>query len=307
MENNYCVYMHIAPSGKKYIGITSQRPTHRFSNGNGYKQHRYFYSAICKYGWDNIEHIILDKNLSKDEACEREKFYISKYKSTDRRYGYNISTGGDSGASGTSWTEERRKNHVPQNKRPIDKYSLEGKYLKTYDSIASASNDCHIGQSGIIACLKGERLKAGGYIWRYRGDCFSNGKTESNKYRKVKMYSLGGDLIKTYDSIYNASIDNGINKSHIGECCRGKAKSVEGYVFRYERDSFDKYDTKNRNGEAQSIKVEQYSLDGVFIKVFDSITEAAESVCGFKTNISAVCRNKRKSCYGYIWKYAEVV
>lgn len=35
--NNYCVYKHTSPSGKVYIGITNQKPTRRWREGEGYR------------------------------------------------------------------------------------------------------------------------------------------------------------------------------------------------------------------------------------------------------------------------------
>ena len=45
----YCVYMHVTPNNKRYIGITSTDPIKRWHYGNGYKQHSYFFNAIKKY------------------------------------------------------------------------------------------------------------------------------------------------------------------------------------------------------------------------------------------------------------------
>lgn len=45
----YCVYKHVSPSNKVYIGITSKNPLRRWENGNGYKNNKYFYRAILKY------------------------------------------------------------------------------------------------------------------------------------------------------------------------------------------------------------------------------------------------------------------
>lgn len=55
----YTVYMHVSPSGKRYIGITSQKVEKRWANGKGYKTQQYFYRAIKKYGWNNFQHIIV--------------------------------------------------------------------------------------------------------------------------------------------------------------------------------------------------------------------------------------------------------
>ena len=92
---NYKVYMHISPSGKKYIGITKQSLKKRFDNGRGYKGCFRFKKAIDKYGWENIEHILLKDNLTQAEAKKMEIDLISKYKTTDNRFGYNCSIGGN--------------------------------------------------------------------------------------------------------------------------------------------------------------------------------------------------------------------
>ena len=55
--------------------------------------------------------------------------------------------------------------------------------------------------------------------------------------------------------------------------------------------------------EIRSKKVCQFSLDGSLIAEYNSITEAKEKT-GVKS-ISSVCKNKRKSAGGYIWKYKE--
>ena len=95
-DNNYCVYMHISPSGKKYIGITSTEPNKRWRNGYGYKNNQYFYRAIEKYGWDNFQHIIIARGLTKDEAEWLEVELIRVNDSANHSYGYNIDLGGNS-------------------------------------------------------------------------------------------------------------------------------------------------------------------------------------------------------------------
>jgi hypothetical protein len=96
-DNNYVLYLHIAPSGKKYFGITCQRPEQRWQNGYGYKKNDHFWKAIQKYGWDNITHIILADNLTKEDACLFEQILIAYYDTTNRENGYNKSLGGEHG------------------------------------------------------------------------------------------------------------------------------------------------------------------------------------------------------------------
>ena len=100
--------MHKCPNGKVYIGITSRRPKARWVCGNGYIKNEHFYRAIQKYGWENIEHIIVEQNLSKNDAAELEIKLIKEYKSNDYKFGYNMSSGGEFGGSGVIVSQETR-------------------------------------------------------------------------------------------------------------------------------------------------------------------------------------------------------
>ena len=118
MEKKFILYMHISPSNKKYIGITSQSPRERWQNGLGYRGNVHFTNAIKKYGWDNFEHIILFEGLSKEEAEIMEQCYIALYDTMNDEKGYNKTEGG-SGTVGYQWTNEDRE--IRRNK-----YSGEG-------------------------------------------------------------------------------------------------------------------------------------------------------------------------------------
>lgn len=109
-EKSYTVYMHICPNQKVYIGLTCQSPEGRWNNGEGYKHQALFYRAIKKYGWANIEHKIIQSNLTLDEASKLEQTLIVKYNANDSKYGYNLTNGGE-GISGYHLTEEQLKRH----------------------------------------------------------------------------------------------------------------------------------------------------------------------------------------------------
>lgn len=91
----YSVYEHLFPNGKRYFGITAQRPERRWQNGRGYTSQYFMNRAIHKYGWENIKHNILHSGLAEQEAKLKEKYYIEKYKTNDLAFGYNRTTGGD--------------------------------------------------------------------------------------------------------------------------------------------------------------------------------------------------------------------
>lgn len=64
------------------------------------------------------------------------------------------------------------------------------------------------------------------------------------------------------------------------------------------------YGTKvQRASEKHKKHILKYDLKGNFIKEYNSLKEASIDTNVFFTNISAVCRGKQKTAYGFIWKY----
>lgn len=103
---SYTIYMHRNKiNGKIYIGQTKQKLNARWRDGEGYKTQPYFYKAIQKYGWDNFEHIILEENLTLEQANNKEEYWIAYYQSNIKEFGYNILAGGNNHA----WTEEMKQ------------------------------------------------------------------------------------------------------------------------------------------------------------------------------------------------------
>ena len=208
INTTYIVYMHITPNNKKYIGITKEKNTReRWRKGKGYWTNEHFTSAINKYGWDNIQHIILYKELLKEEAENKEKELIEKYNTTDREYGYNIEKGGCLNKEvsqetreklrqnmlgkkhsdktkqrmseahkgdkcywyGKHLTEEHKQKLREVNKKTkrVNQYSTDGKYIKTFNSFREVAEMFNVTRQNIYAVCSGRRKTACGFIWRY--------------------------------------------------------------------------------------------------------------------------------------------
>lgn len=114
-EKKYLIYIHTnKTTGKKYVGQTSLAPEVRWGkNGIGYKKH-FFYKAIQEYGWDNFTHEIIERDLTNEQADQREKYWIAYY-NTLYPNGYNRLSGGGGISEHTrirmknSWTQELRE------------------------------------------------------------------------------------------------------------------------------------------------------------------------------------------------------
>lgn len=94
-SNTWCVYRHISPSNKVYIGITHyEDPTLRWGpSGCYYRKGTFFYNAIRKYGWNNMKHEILFHHCTEELAKKLEIAFIKYYK--DLNLSYNMTVGGD--------------------------------------------------------------------------------------------------------------------------------------------------------------------------------------------------------------------
>ena len=75
MENNYSVYQHVTPDGMYYFGQTNNIKRRWEGNGKGYKGTA-LQPYIEKYGWDNIKHIVLFRDQTKENALWIENFLI---------------------------------------------------------------------------------------------------------------------------------------------------------------------------------------------------------------------------------------
>ena len=75
MENNYQVYQHVTPDGMYYFGQTQNVEKRWEYNGIHYKGTA-LQPYIEKFGWDNIQHIVLFKDQTKENALFIENFLI---------------------------------------------------------------------------------------------------------------------------------------------------------------------------------------------------------------------------------------
>ena len=75
MENNYTVYQHVTPDGMYYFGTTQNVERRWEGNGRLYKTTA-LQPYIEKYGWDNIQHIVLFENQTKENALSIEDSLI---------------------------------------------------------------------------------------------------------------------------------------------------------------------------------------------------------------------------------------
>lgn len=318
-NKNYCVYMHVNKiNGKRYIGITQQMPEERWRNGQGYKT-QIFYRAIQKYGWDNFEHKILFDGLTKEKAEQKEIELISFYKSDNKKFGYNVSHGGNCSGTmsdetkqklskankGRIISEETKRKMRENNAKPmLGKHHTAASKLK----ISKANMGRHHTEETkqkLSQIFKGRKLTPEWLEHRTKAQTgLKRSKATIDKIRKaesVKVICINDR--KIYESLTIASNKTGVSISHISQCCnkhrnsagRDKYNNPMGWMF------YDEY--LSVNGENKTYdELMPVSMKGKIGKrviclstneIYDTIKDASEAKHISEFNLSKCCHHKR--------------
>ena len=297
-NNKWTVYIHISPSNKYYVGITSRELNQRWKNGIGYKKNDDFYRAIEEYGWDNFQHEIIAEYLTKDEACNMEKLLIAKLNSNDYHYGYNISSGGDCGKSGVP-TSQLQKDTT--SKRLKELWQDEEYRKKETEILRCLHNDkWRENQSKKIKerwetaetrekYINGLRLS---YQKRKEEGLVREPLYGSNNPNAKKIVCLNTNEI--FDSIVDAEAKYHTYKGGIGDVCNKRRKSVgvdkNGlkmvWVFYDEYVNLSKEEIKKMIYEVNS---PTYIIDKFVLNIDDNKIFSSQAIAAKYYNIHSPC------------------
>lgn len=288
---NFTVYMHTNKiNNKVYVGITQRDPKLRWLSGHGYPHNPHFNSAIKKYGWDNFEHIVFAENLSEEDACRMEKLLIKFYDTTNREYGYNMSTGGEFGGTGVKRSAESRKKmseaakrKPPMSKETIEKIRIANTGKKRSDEIRKKFSKIQKGRKGTPWTEDMHQL-------------FD---------KPVLQYTKDGVFICEHSSIHKAGETVGISETAISASCRGAIPSAGGFLWRFKENNDFPFKIEPFVNK-QFVPVRQYDLDGNFVAEYKTSKEA-ERITGinYKDINSVINEKDKKSAGGYMWRRAS--
>lgn len=216
---SYVVYCHTNKiNGKRYIGITSQKPEKRWRNGQGYINNNHFYKAICKYGWHEFSHEILYTDLTLHEAEEIEKKLIALYDCCNIHKGYNIERGGN---CGDKFTEETR--------RKISE-ALSGKPK-------SEEHKKKLSEAGKGRKVSEEQRRKTSLRMSGKGNPMYGVKRDISIFKNKSVVCL--ETMETFPSTCEASRQTGVDQGDISKCCNGKLKSAGKLHWRFVKEEKD--------------------------------------------------------------------
>lgn len=207
------------------------------------------------------------------------------------------------------------------NRKKVSVFDSDHKYIETFYSATSAAREL-TRRTGVLFRPQSISGKCGSntaykdYYFEFADPTHvvENEKIVYNadNTKAVLMVSMTGDVLKKYDSVRDASVENGIPKESITYCAMRNAKkypkpislSSYGYVWIYaevvpENTKHIDYRDNLRK------KVQQIDDNGTVINIYDSVKEA-ESTTNIH-NIHGVLSKKDKNynhkAGGYYWRY----
>lgn len=122
-------------------------------------------------------------------------------------------------------------------------------------------------------------------------------------YRNGYNMTIGGDGTTYIDR--KKVIDEYYKLLNITEVSKKLGHSTKSISKILKDNNIDIKRHQDISKEKLSKKVSQFDLNNNFIRTFNSIKEAAIfNNIGDDSKITKVCKGKRKTAYGYIWKYA---
>lgn len=136
---------------------------------------------------------------------------------------------------------------------PVIQLTKDGDFVARYNSIEEASCLNDLEHRNISVVCSGKRDFAGGYRWRYEDEEKHQKAIEKRIERKetkikncaartkklskpVLQFLVNGTFIKEHKSIKEASNNTICSIGSIVDCCKGRIKSIHGYIFKYKED-----------------------------------------------------------------------
>jgi len=118
-----------------------------------------------------------------------------------------------------------------------------------------------------------------------------NGRTKSEKIHRLvaEAFIPNSENKPQINHINGIKTDNRVCNL---EWCTNSENQIHAYKNGLEKPRFKR-------------KVKQYDLNGNYINSYEYILDAKKVLNIDNSSISAVCRGKRKTAGGYIWKYAD--
>lgn len=285
MENNLksIVYLTINLVNKKiYIGVHQTKTPYTFDNYygcgvSGSKSYHFlhpktrFQYALKKYGLKNFIRITLFVFDKYEDALLKERELVNE-EFLKRPDVYNTAIGGN----GMVFNRQIK----------VYCYDSNGLYMEEFDSYTKAGNKYDVNSSSIAYAVKYGSLTANRFWSLEKVDCLNLENFHISNNKEVFLYDSNGTFIKSFNSINEAAQYLDVNSANIQRAIKHQTKVKNHYVLPSFKEKYIPKEYKRKRGE-----IYQYTLDGKFIRKWESQKEASDTLGINSGRISDALRN----------------
>lgn len=255
-------------NNKIYIGSTVNASLRKSDHFNKLKRNihpnRHLQNAYNKYGESVFGMYLLETINDRNKLISKEQHWLDKLKPFDKNIGYNIANIAGT-TLGTKHSEEsknkRRINSLGENNpfygkkhsqisikrmsdskvKPIYQFSLNGKFIKEWNSVSDIGKVEGYSRNAIYQCCNHKSQKHKGYIWIYKEEAEKEDfdinnylpKPYFNNNKAISQCDLDGNVVKEWGSISSASRELNLNKQRIIMCCKGEISTYKNFIWNY--------------------------------------------------------------------------
>ena len=336
----YIVYVYTFLDNTAYVGLTKQLQE-RHKEHNRMKRGKYdtVKQHAIDLGIDLPNPIILEENLTAEEAQEKEGYWVDKFKedginvlnkaktgkessslggvnrkwtyevcySEAKKYDYkrnfyNACKGGYTMSKRHGWLSDYTWLKDFENKKEIKRKKLHDTFLETAKLYQYIEDFRAENQSSYYSAKR--------YGWFEEADWLTHNpnyvrtrKKRTN--RPSACYDANGNLINTWDSVMDMANGLGISYSIVSNCLRQKLIYHNEYIFNYKNNELGDL-FAYRNVDKKNKPIRQYTTQGELVREYNNLKEVACQLPTFNPGvILASLNNKSLTSYGSIWLYAD--
>lgn len=179
---------------------------------------------------------------------------------------------------------------------------LEIFYIDKFNTYKNGYNKDLGGQANnkIMSVETKEKMRK---VWKNRTNINYENMRHAQNHKPIYQIDFSGIIIKEWYGIREAQKTLNINYKGIWECLRHERRTFKNFIWIY-IDEYQNFDLRNYlNCNTQSKIINQYDLNGNFIKQWESANSLSK--VGFDSSmIIKVCKGKFKQTKGYKFEYA---
>jgi hypothetical protein len=117
----------------------------------------------------------------------------------------------------------------------------------------------------------------------------------------ISQYDVDGNFIQKWQS--KSEAQRKLKITNISQACKNNVTQAGNFVWKYYENNDENITYKPSKINLIRKEVNQYDLDGNFIKTYKTLYEAQRETNVTNQNIHKVCNGSRKTAGGYKWRY----